>query len=89
MKEILSSVSPKGQITIPIEFRRLLGLKPRDKVSIEVEDGKLTVRPARYTLESVVGSVPPPTSTEDIEGLIHEAKEERAQKVLDKLHRSP
>ena len=58
MKEAFSSVSPKGQITLPVEFRRMLGLRPKDKVSIEIEEGKLTVRPARYTLESVVGSVP-------------------------------
>ena len=90
MKQAFSSVSPKGQITLPVEFRRMLGLRPKDQVSIsiEVEEGKLTVRPARYTLESVVGSVPPPTRTEDIEGIIQEAKEERAQRVMDKLHQS-
>lgn len=88
MKEAFSSVSPKGQITLPIEFRRMLGLRAKDKVSIEFEEGKLTVRPARYTLESVVGSVPPPTRTEDIKGIIREAKEERAQRVMDQLHQS-
>ena len=33
MKEMLSSVSPKGQITIPVAIRRLLGVKPKDTVA--------------------------------------------------------
>ena len=32
-----SSVSPKGQVTIPVEIRRLLGVKPKDKVVFRVE----------------------------------------------------
>ena len=40
MKEYVSSVSPKGQITIPIEIREMLGVKPKDKVIFEVgEEG--------------------------------------------------
>lgn len=80
-----SSVSPKGQITIPVEIRKMLGVKPKDKVSFEVEDGKVNLVPARFTLESVFGSVPPPTRTEDLEQLSSDVKEEQVQKTVDKL----
>src|SRR6266704_3505732 len=58
MKEGLSSVSPKGQITIPAEMRRELGIKPKDKVALSLENGQLTVVPARPHLDAVYRSVP-------------------------------
>ena len=87
MKEMLSSVSPKGQVTIPLEIRRLLGVKPRDKVAFKVENGQVQIAPARYTLESVMGSVAPPTRTEDFERLSAEAKEEHLARSMAKLNR--
>lgn len=50
MREIVSSVTSKGQVTIPVEVRRLLGVKPRDKVAFLVDGDN--VRIARR--ESVV-----------------------------------
>ncbi|HTE87050.1 MAG TPA: AbrB/MazE/SpoVT family DNA-binding domain-containing protein [Dehalococcoidia bacterium] len=58
VQEYESSVSPKGQITIPLEVRRRLGIKPRDKVTIHVEDEVVTLAPARDSLESIYKSVP-------------------------------
>jgi antitoxin PrlF len=42
-----SSVSSKGQVTIPLEIRNRLGLKEGDRVDFVVEDGKTVLRPAR------------------------------------------
>lgn len=33
MKEVISTVTSKGQVTIPAEIRRLLGISRGDKVS--------------------------------------------------------
>jgi len=85
MKEMLSSVSPKGQVTIPLEIRQMLGVKPKDKVAFKVENGQVQITPARYTLESIRGSVQPATRTEDFDRLIQEAKEEHAAKTVAKL----
>ncbi len=49
---MLSSVSPKGQITIPVAIRRLLGVKPKDTVAFAIKDGQVTISPARFSLES-------------------------------------
>ncbi|HEV8634715.1 MAG TPA: AbrB/MazE/SpoVT family DNA-binding domain-containing protein [Chloroflexota bacterium] len=51
-----SSVSPKGQITLPAEIRRELGLKPRDRVEIVLEDGMAKVRPRRSRLLEFYGA---------------------------------
>jgi len=39
----LARVTSKGQITIPREIRKKLGLKPGDKVLFVEEDGRITV----------------------------------------------
>ena len=35
------TITKKGQVSIPAEVRRKLGLKPGDRISFIVEDGKL------------------------------------------------
>ncbi len=37
MQEFETTLTEKGQVTIPLEIRRLIGLHPRDKVRFEVE----------------------------------------------------
>lgn len=80
MRQLVSSVSPKGQVTLPVEVRRLLGVKPQDKIAFEIDEGQVRIGPARFTLESALGSVEPPTRTEDFESLSREAKEAHLEK---------
>ena len=54
-----SSVSPKGQITLPAEIRRQLGLSPKDRVAITMVNGTVQVTPAVERLRRHFGSVPP------------------------------
>lgn len=42
-----SVVSTKGQVTVPQEIRRRLGLKVGDRVEFVVDGGRTTIRPAR------------------------------------------
>lgn len=41
-----STISSKGQITVPLEIRRRLGLKEGDRVEFVVENDRTTIRPA-------------------------------------------
>jgi AbrB family looped-hinge helix DNA binding protein len=41
------SVSSKGQVTLPLEIRKRLGIKAGDKVDFPVKDGTVTVVPVR------------------------------------------
>jgi AbrB family looped-hinge helix DNA binding protein len=50
-------MTSKGQVTIPVEVRRALGLKPRDRVAFSVEDGVATVRKAESVVKRLSGSV--------------------------------
>lgn len=40
------AVTQKGQVTIPVEFRRRFGIEPRTKVSFFEEAGELKIKPA-------------------------------------------
>lgn len=42
-----STISSKGQITVPREIRNRLGLKEGDRVEFVVENDRTTLRPAR------------------------------------------
>lgn len=53
------SVSPKGQVTIPLEYRRQLGLKPKDTVEFDLEQGSVRMKPAPSRLKEIARSIPP------------------------------
>lgn len=88
MKQIATKLTQRSQVTVPAEVLRLLGLKPRDRVVFAIEGGKVSLVPARFTLESAYGSVKPSQRPEDFEALIREAKEARAEKTLRELAQS-
>jgi AbrB family looped-hinge helix DNA binding protein len=58
MKEIVSTITSKGQITVPAEVRRRLGLTAGDKMAFVMEDdGTVRVRPLAYpTIASLRGA---------------------------------
>jgi AbrB family looped-hinge helix DNA binding protein len=41
----VSTISTKGQITLPVRMRRELGLEPKARVSVAMEDGAIVIRP--------------------------------------------
>src|SRR3712207_285732 len=81
MEEFVSSVSPKGQVTIPSAMRRRLGVKPKDKVAFRyAEDGVKIVRiesPLAASYQAVPALDPPRTLDE----MIEVAREEHAQEA--------
>ena len=42
-----STISSKGQVTVPLEIRRRIGLSTGDRVEFVVENGKTVIRPFR------------------------------------------
>ena len=54
-----SSVTQKGQVTIPAMFRKKLGIKAGSKIYFEIDADYVKLRPVKHTLESVYASVSP------------------------------
>ncbi len=42
-----SKITSKGQITVPIEIRRILGVQPGDRLLFESDDNGIRIRPVR------------------------------------------
>ena len=57
MKEILMTVTSKGQVTIPAQVRRHLGIEKGRKIALVIENnGDIKLRVPRYPdVDSVVG----------------------------------
>ena len=89
MKQFTTTTTQRNQVTIPAEVRRLLGLKPRDKVAFTIEDGgKVRLAAASFNLESAYGSVKPSTSPEDFDEVSQNAKDTKAEDTALELHES-
>jgi len=85
MKEIVTTMTQRGQVTVPSEVRRLLGLKPRDKVAFSIEDDEVRLTPARFTLESAFGSVKPIKGRQDFKAISRGARDEKLRRERSKL----
>ena len=85
MKKITTTTTQRGQVTIPAEVRRVLGLKPRDKVAFTIEGTEVRLIPASYALESAYGSLKPDKRPEDFDGASRAAKEAKIEKTLRQL----
>jgi len=82
MKEYVRSISPKGQITIPLEVRKLLGVKPKDKVAFRVEEGEVVkITSLGSQLEARFMAVPPLKRALTFGEMADIAREEQAQEA--------
>lgn len=54
---LTSSVTTKGQVTIPIELRQKLGIKPGDRVGFVEEGDRIVLRREETEVEAVFGLV--------------------------------
>lgn len=88
MREYVTTITQRGQVTIPAEVRRLLNATPRGKIAFRVEDSTVWLTPVEYTLEQVLGSVAPLRQPEDLDELSRIAKEEKVQRTLQELDES-
>ena len=63
-----STISSKGQTTIPIDIQRLLKVKPGDKLQYFVEpDGRVSLLPKTLSVKDLKGVLPKPSKTVSIE----------------------
>lgn len=80
----LAKVTSKGQITIPIAIRKLLGIKEGDKVLFVQEGGKVVMRNASLDALAEVQKAFQGTADElgikDEQGVVDMVKEIRAER---------
>lgn len=72
--QVITTVTQKGQVTIPKKIRDKVGIKPRDKVMVTVEKGKVQINKQETIL--------------DIAPLAHAPKGKNALKAREALEKS-
>jgi len=85
MKQYTTTVTKRGQVTLPAAVRRLFGTKPRDKVHFTVDGDQVCLTPVAFTLESAYGSVTPSKRPEDFEQVSRLAKADKAVRTARKM----
>lgn len=88
MRHILASVTERGQVTIPSEIRRLLGVGLRQKVAFEIDGDQVRLVPAGPSLEDVFGAVAPLKGPEDFDQRYRDALDEKAERTVEELRGS-
>jgi AbrB family looped-hinge helix DNA binding protein len=74
-----STISSKGQVTVPIEVRHRLGLRQGDRVEFVFEDGRTVLRPARTEknpFTAYLGALPAFSSLEEINAWVSEMRDD-------------
>jgi antitoxin PrlF len=65
-----STISSKGQTTIPVEIQRRLNVKPGDKLQYFLEaDGRVSLVPKSLSLKDLSGVLPPPKTVVSVEDM--------------------
>ena len=82
-QQYIMPVTSKGQVTIPVAVRKLLGLKKNAKVAFRIEGNTVKVEPAEATLQAAYGAVEPITRPENFERIAEIAHEEQALRAIN------
>ena len=79
-----STVTSKGQTTIPKAIRERLNLKPGDRVDFVVEDdGRALLVPATVHLSQLKGILPKPSKTVTIDDMAAAVAAESVKRTRD------
>lgn len=79
--EYITSVTVKGQVTIPADVRKALKIKPKDRVAFSLAGNEVRLRPIQSPVLSSFGAVKPKNRPEDFPRMRREIEEEIAEEV--------
>jgi len=86
MQEFETTVSETGQITIPQEIRRIMGLHPHEKVIVELDGETVKIRRVSSKLLQSYGAVRARNKPEDYQELRKAFEEGIAEEVGSEHH---
>jgi AbrB family looped-hinge helix DNA binding protein len=83
MYALETTITSKGQVTIPVEVRKALKLKPKDKVLFELEGGIAKITPVPSKLIAGFGAVSAKSRPEEFSRLRARFEKDVADEVLN------
>jgi AbrB family looped-hinge helix DNA binding protein len=84
MKEILSIVTRKGQVTVPVEIRRELDLKEGDRIAFVMREGEVRLVRTGSVVERTAGALKSRKPALTAEGLREAAEHAIAEEAVDR-----
>jgi AbrB family looped-hinge helix DNA binding protein len=88
MREMLTVMTRKGQITVPAEIRHALGLRVGDKVALLLEEDQVRLRRAGSVVARTAGILKGDESPLTAEQLREAAERAIAEDVIERMNRS-
>jgi AbrB family looped-hinge helix DNA binding protein len=82
--DLETTLTQKGQVTVPLIIRRALKLKPRDKVVFEIEGDTVRIKPFSSRLLAGFGAVKPHRRPEDFSRVREQFEKAVAEEVAKK-----
>ena len=82
-KQLVSKLSQKSQVTVPLEVRRRLGLRPHDTLAFIISDDSVTIQRSESVVSrtsSIIRSPYPPLGAEEEQAAFDTAFEEEARR---------
>lgn len=79
MKELLATMTSKGQLTVPVAVRRQLGLRAGDQVIFRMDEAAITLAPAGARLAAGYQSIPALAEPQTWAAIGAIVREERAE----------
>jgi len=80
--DYVSSLTSKGQVTIPAEIRKALGLKAKDKVAFRLKNGTVQLEPQGSVVMQRYGIAKLTRPLGDLKKARREMEEEVADRIL-------
>ena len=79
----IATLTPKGQVVVPLDIRKLFHLQPGDKLNFQVIDNSIMIKPMKKTVQDAYGILAKSTdkkfSINEIDSKL--AKEFRKRKI--------
>lgn len=88
MSEITTTITRRGQVTIPKSYRAALNLAEGDSVGWDLVAGTIILRPIGSVADATHAVIPPRSSPEDFGELREQYQEYRTQRVKRVLDES-
>lgn len=85
MKEIVASLTRRGQVTVPAEVRRLLGADAPGKLVFKIDGKEVKLERPAHTWRSAFGAVKPVNRPENFKEIERQAKAEHVDRFIQKL----
>ncbi len=79
----VSTLTKKGQVTIPKEIRNILGIKEHDKVMFVKKDGDIILKHISGDIFDLRGSLKSIKESEDFEKIRNIARKSAAKKIIE------